>query len=80
MPKKSRVRLTSRMYRSWKEDPKSVHISWATYFGGMDKGMPSKDAFSPPPGLSGAVPIPADGSPQLDVQGGNDVTDYLKVC
>jgi 2-oxoglutarate dehydrogenase E1 component len=71
--------LMNRMYRNWKEDPKSVHVSWATYFGGLDKGIPSKDAFRPPPGLSSAVPTPADGSPQLDVEGAKDVTDYLKV-
>lgn len=67
------------MYRSWKEDPKSVHISWATYFGGLDKGIPSKDAFSPAPGMSSSVPEPAMGSPTLDVEGSGDVTDYLKV-
>ena len=67
------------MYKSWKQDPKSVHISWAAYFGGLDKGMQSKDAFSPPPSLSGSMPVPADGSPQLAVEGDKDVTDYLKV-
>jgi hypothetical protein len=25
------------------------------------------------------MPVPADGSPQLDVEGNKDVTDYLKV-
>lgn len=68
-----------RMYKNWKQDPKSVHVSWATYFGGMDKGMSSADAFRPPPSLSTAVPVPADGSPQLNVEGSEDVTDYLKV-
>lgn len=57
-----------------------MHVSWATYFNGLDKGIPSKDAFQPPPGLSGgAVPVPAGGSPTLDVEGSGDVTDYLKV-
>lgn len=70
------------MYRHWKQDPKSVHASWATYFSGLDKGIPSSSAFAPPPGFIGAasgVPQPADGSPQMDLQGGGDVTDYLKV-
>jgi 2-oxoglutarate dehydrogenase complex dehydrogenase (E1) component-like enzyme len=71
--------LMNRMYKNWKQDPKSVHVSWATYFGGLDKGMQSKDAFSPPPSLSGSMPVPADGSPQLAVEGDKDVTDYLKV-
>jgi len=74
------TKLINRMYKSWKQDPKSVHISWAAYFGGLDKGMQSKDAFSPPPSLSGSMPVPADGSPQLAVEGDKDVTDYLKVC
>ena len=73
------IKLINRMYKSWKQDPKSVHISWAAYFGGLDKGMQSKDAFSPPPSLSGSMPVPADGSPQLAVEGDKDVTDYLKV-
>lgn len=68
------------MYRLWKQDPKSVHVSWQTYFSGLDKGLPSAQAFTPPPGvLSGAVPTPAGGSPKLSVEGSGDVTDYLKV-
>ena len=67
------------MYKNWKQDPKSVHVSWAAYFGGLDKGMQSKDAFSPPPSMSGSIPAPADGSPHLAVEGDKDVTDYLKV-
>ena len=70
------------MYRYWKEDPKSVHVSWAAYFQGLDKGLPSSSAYTPPPGFIGAagsVPVPAGGSPKMDVRGGGDVTDYLKV-
>ncbi|AFR93179.1 oxoglutarate dehydrogenase (succinyl-transferring), E1 component [Cryptococcus neoformans C23] len=71
---------TEEMYRLWKQDPKSVHVSWQTYFSGLDKGLPSAQAFTPPPGvLSGAVPTPAGGSPKLSVEGSGDVTDYLKV-
>lgn len=72
-------KLINRMYKNWKQDPKSVHVSWAAYFGGLDKGMQSKDAFSPPPSMSGSIPAPADGSPHLAVEGDKDVTDYLKV-
>ena len=39
------------MYRSWKQDPRSVHTSWDVYFSGMEKGMRSEDAFIPPPSL-----------------------------
>jgi 2-oxoglutarate dehydrogenase E1 component len=70
------------MYRHWKQDPKSVHVSWQAYFQGMDKGLPSSSAYTPPPGFIGAasgVPTPADGSPRMQVEGGGDVTDYLKV-
>ncbi|KDQ11098.1 hypothetical protein BOTBODRAFT_35635 [Botryobasidium botryosum FD-172 SS1] len=68
------------MYRHWKEDPKSVHVSWDTYFSGLEKGIPSQFAFTPPPGL---VPTAADGAPTLDVgtaaAGGQELTDHLKV-
>lgn len=68
------------MYRLWKQDPKSVHVSWQTYFSGLDKGLPSSEAFNPAPGfVSGVVPTPAGGSPKLSVKGSGDVTDYLKV-
>ena len=70
------------MYRYWKEDPKSVHVSWAAYFSGLDKGLPSSSAYTPPPGFIGAassVPVPAAGSPKMDVKDGGEVTDYLKV-
>jgi 2-oxoglutarate dehydrogenase E1 component len=71
-----------RMYRYWKQDPKSVHVSWATYFAGLDKGLPSSSAYTPPPGFigtAGSVPVPADGSPKMDLRGDDAVTDYLKV-
>lgn len=72
--------LNVRMYRHWRQDPKSVHVSWATYFSGLDKGLPSSTAYTPPPGFGGvAVPQPAGGSPHMNLQGSDEVTDYLKV-
>ena len=68
------------MYRYWKQDSKSVHVSWATYFSGLDKGLPSSSAYTPPPGFIGAAsaaPASATGAEKLE--GGGDVTDYLKV-
>jgi 2-oxoglutarate dehydrogenase E1 component len=65
------------MYRAWKQDPKSVHTSWNAYFSGLDKGLPSAQAFMPPPGLSQAIPESGH-SPEFDVSGG-ELTDYLKV-
>lgn len=64
------------------QDPKSVHISWQTYFKGLDGGLPSGQAFSPPPQYSGglaAAPMPADGAPSLSVGGNSELADHLKV-
>lgn len=66
-----------RMYRHWKSDPKSVHASWATYFSGLDKGLPSSSAYTPPPGFIGAASSVS--APPKEVKGGSDLTDYLKV-
>ncbi|KAI8986854.1 2-oxoglutarate dehydrogenase E1 component [Trametes punicea] len=64
------------MYRLWRQDPKSVHASWDVYFSGMEKGLPSHKAFQPPPSL---VPTPTDGAPALQVPGGAELDDHLKV-
>lgn len=65
------------MYRHWREDPSSVHASWATYFSGLDKGL-GGNAFTPPPRL---VAPPADGAPALTGIGGDSELDiHLKVC
>jgi 2-oxoglutarate dehydrogenase E1 component len=63
------------MYRHWRQDPKSVHVSWDVYFGGMDKGLSSPQAFQPPPSL---VAAPVDGAPALYSRGG-ELDDHLKV-
>jgi 2-oxoglutarate dehydrogenase E1 component len=65
------------MYRLWKEDPKSVHPSWNIYFSGLDKGLPSHQAFQPPP--STHLPNPADGCPALHVGQGAELDVHLKV-
>ena len=40
------------MYKTWKQDPKSVHVSWDVYFTGMDKkGLTSEQAYQPPPSI-----------------------------
>ncbi|OJA14748.1 hypothetical protein AZE42_03179, partial [Rhizopogon vesiculosus] len=64
------------MYRHWKQDPKSVHASWNTYFSGMEHGLPSAKAFQPPPGL---IAPPTDGTPALYAGGGAELDDHLKV-
>jgi 2-oxoglutarate dehydrogenase E1 component len=64
------------MYRNWKQDPKSVHVSWDVYFSGLDKGLPSTWAFRPTPRH---LPAPADGAPALHAGGGAELDDHLKV-
>jgi len=63
------------MYKHWREDPKSVHVSWDVYFSGMDKGLSSAQAFQPPPRLN---TVPVDGAPALHSRGG-ELDDHLKV-
>lgn len=64
------------MYRHWRQDPHSVHASWAVYFSGMERGLPSSKAFQPPPSL---IAPPADGAPALHAVGGAELDDHLKV-
>ncbi|KAI3644982.1 hypothetical protein MP228_011146 [Amoeboaphelidium protococcarum] len=39
------------MYEAWKKDPKSVHVSWQSYFSNVNSGASSKVAFQAPPSL-----------------------------
>jgi 2-oxoglutarate dehydrogenase E1 component len=66
------------MYRRWRQDPKSVHASWDAYFSGLDKGLPSAQAFQPPPRRH-HLPSPTDGAPALHASGGAELDDHLKV-
>lgn len=50
------------MYMQWKQDPKSVHVSWQVYFKNIESGeMPISKAFIPPPSLvpSSSATVPA---------------------
>jgi 2-oxoglutarate dehydrogenase E1 component len=64
------------MYLRWKQDRQSVHASWDAYFSGLDHGLQSFDAFSPPPRH---LPNPADGAPALHAIRGAELDDHLKV-
>ena len=64
------------MYRHWKGDPKSVHSSWDVYFSGLERGLPSSEAFQQPPTV---VPAPSDGAPALHASSGAELDDHLKV-
>ena len=63
------------MYRRWKQDPKSVHSSWDTYFSGMEGGLPSSHSFQLPP----TALTTAGAQPPLDESGGHPADDYLKL-
>lgn len=43
------------MYEAWLKDPKSVHVSWASYFANVDSGKSSTDSFAALPSLAGSV-------------------------
>lgn len=62
--------------RPIRQDPNSVHPSWATYFNGMSKGMPSEQAFQPPPNL---LSVTAD-APSFTTAGTSQLEDHMKVC
>ncbi|UKZ81085.1 2-oxoglutarate dehydrogenase E1 component [Trichoderma virens FT-333] len=45
----STANYVDEMYMQWKQDPKSVHVSWQVYFKNMESGdMPISQAFQPP--------------------------------
>lgn len=71
------------MYLAWKNEPKSVHISWQIYFKNIETGsMPISQAFTPPPTI---VPTPTGGVPSflpgtgVGIGHDSDVTNHLKV-
>mmetsp|Transcript_13193 Transcript_13193/g.32383 ORF Transcript_13193/g.32383 Transcript_13193/m.32383 type:complete len:1041 (+) Transcript_13193:73-3195(+) len=45
------------MYLSWKNDPSSVHASWAAYFENLDNGVQPEASFAAPPSLSGGTAV-----------------------
>jgi len=70
------------MYLQWKQDPKSVHVSWQVYFKNMESGdMPISQAFTPPPsivpGTQAVLGLAAGAG--VGIGEGADVTNHLKV-
>ena len=68
------------------QDPQSVHVSWQTYFKGLDNGLPSSAAYTPPPAYRAGLDVavgshPVDAAPGMSMAGagGSEVTDHLKV-
>jgi hypothetical protein len=72
----SNAHYAEAMYKHWRQNPNSVHASWNAYFSGLDKGLPSFQAFQPPPKY---LPAAADGAPALHAGGGAELDDHLKV-
>ncbi|CAN3364684.1 2-oxoglutarate dehydrogenase, mitochondrial [Diutina catenulata] len=69
------------MLQQWKQDPKSVHVSWDTYFRNLESGAPASSAFQAPPSIGG-VPTVAGGAagfvPGKDGPMSEDVVTHLK--
>ena len=45
------------MYHAWKEDPKSVHVSWQSVFSKMDAGALPGQSFVPPPSINAGATL-----------------------
>ncbi|KAF9231404.1 thiamine diphosphate-binding protein [Melanogaster broomeanus] len=62
------------MYKYWRQDPKSVHVSWDVYFTAMDDAPPrARSAQS-------SVVVPSTvGAPALYASGNAELGDHLKV-
>jgi 2-oxoglutarate dehydrogenase E1 component len=74
----SSIAYVERMYDSWKEDPKSVHVSWQAYFSNVAKGI--TPAFIPPPSLGGSISFTAPAKGETAVAtSAKDLEDHVKV-
>lgn len=71
------------MYIQYKQDPKSVHVSWQIYFKNMENGnMPISQAFQPPPNLVPASSASVTGlaaGAGVGLGEGSDIDNHLKV-
>lgn len=63
------------MWKSWREDPKAVHASWAAFFSGLANGLAPSEAFVLPPNLGESRPSTATSGAINE----KDVLDHLKV-
>lgn len=71
------------MYIQYKQDPKSVHVSWQIYFKNMETGnMPISQAFQPPPNLVPASSASVTGlaaGAGVGLGEGSNIDNHLKV-
>lgn len=67
------------MYESWLKDPSSVHISWQVYFKNLANGVPSNQAFIPPPTDSARLPdMPGATLPVMN-ESSKQVIEHMKI-
>lgn len=71
------------MYEAYIRDPQSVHASWRSYFGNVDKGLKPGMAFQTPPSFISSTTInpPSDAASNLSGLTGAspEIIDHLKV-
>ncbi|KAI8644778.1 oxoglutarate dehydrogenase, E1 component [Parasitella parasitica] len=73
------------MYEAWLKDPSSVHLSWQVYFKNMANGVPSGEAYTPPPTImpsdSARMPqLPADITLQASMsESSKKVIEHMKI-
>ncbi|KAF2860626.1 mitochondrial 2-oxoglutarate dehydrogenase [Piedraia hortae CBS 480.64] len=76
----SSANYVDEMYRAWKEDPSSVHLSWQVYFKNMESGkMPMSRAFTPPPSIASELGDIASVTNEMGEEGSSDISKHLKV-
>jgi 2-oxoglutarate dehydrogenase E1 component len=70
------------MYYAWRQDPKSVHVSWQSYFANIEGGMDSSSSFQTPPTIDKSFLInnlSSSGKVQAVPQGSSTIEESLKV-
>ncbi|KAI9598350.1 putative Oxoglutarate dehydrogenase [Syncephalis fuscata] len=82
----SSANYVDEMYRAWRHDPSSVHLSWQTYFKNIAGGAPPGQAYQAPPTLvPGSVVMPAGtaiggaAAVKSATSQSDDIFDHLKV-
>jgi 2-oxoglutarate dehydrogenase E1 component len=70
------------MYQAWRRDPKSVHLSWDTYFGNLERGMDPSMSFQTPPTIDKSFlynDLTSGGKVQSQPQGSSSIEESLKL-
>jgi len=65
------------MYDLWKQDPKSVHSSWQSYFNNLDSGVDPSQAFIAPPSIAGSIGSKTSAATSAKQPSGALVSDSL---